>query len=149
MESGEKKTMIHSFWQAAPYLRVCIWVEYPDCVNYYYVRLLIRLQFGLTDSAAPPSVKSCPYMLLTLLFLLNNRLEVWSTEANISSNSINIVGQLSFKCKKASDCITAAQNIIINQSIQKLKFQWFKKAKEQGLNSCKRQAKFKFSHKNL
>lgn len=82
-------------------------------VNYAYVRLLTRLPFGLTDSAAAPSAKSCPYMLLPLLFLLNVWPELSSTDANVSSNSNSIEGQLSFKCTKASDCITAAQGVTI------------------------------------
>lgn len=102
-------------------------------VNYSYVRLLIRLPFGLTDSAAaPPSAKSCPYMLLPLLFLLNVWLGLSSTDANVSSNSNNIEGQLSFKCTKASDCITAAQGIIIHHRVFK---SWNFNGSPKGTNS--------------
>lgn len=97
--------------------------------KYSYVRLLTRLPFGLTDSAAAPSAKSCPYMLLPLLFLLNGWLELSSTDANVSSNSNSIEGQLSFKCTNASDCITAEQGITMHQSfLQSLKFYGFQKA---------------------
>ena len=98
-------------------------VQIADNTN--YIRLLIRLPFGLAESAAAKSAKSCPYMLLPLLFLLNNWLEFSSTDANVSSNSSSIDGQLSFKCKKASDCITTVQSkkllwLSRNKNINKL-----------------------------
>jgi len=114
--SVEFKMVNHLYWQGVPWLGLSISHFNGlqiQIVNYAYVRLLNRLPLGLTDSAAAPSAKSWPYMLLPLLFLLNVRLELSSTEANVSSSSNNIAGQLSFKCTKASDCITAAQGVII------------------------------------
>jgi hypothetical protein len=109
-------------------------------VNRSYDRLLTRLPFGLIDSAAPPSAKSCPYMLLPLLFLLSVWPELSSTDANVSSNSNNIEGQLSFKCKKAWDCITAAQSIISIKEyseVENSKSMIRKGIKSKGINSLR------------
>jgi hypothetical protein len=48
-------------------------------------------------------------MLLPLLFLPDRRLVFSSPEANVFSNSHNIEGQLSSKCRNPSDCITSAK----------------------------------------